>query len=72
MLYMKLQQKLPASMLANYHRWLFENRKIECVEVLREYVVQEAEFHTRALETVQGLSAGRFEKLDTRVMKESP
>ena len=23
MLYMKLQQKLPASMLANYHRWLF-------------------------------------------------
>ena len=72
MLYMKLQQKLPASMLVNYHRWLFENRKIECVAVLCEYVVQEAEFHTRALETVQGLSARRYGKFDTRVMKESP
>ena len=34
------------SMLAKYHEWSFENYKIECVEVLREYVVQEAEFHT--------------------------
>ena len=34
------------SVLANYHQWLFENHKIECVEVLREYAVQEAEFHT--------------------------
>ena len=32
----------------------------------------EAEFHTRALETVQGLSAGRCGKFDTRIMKESP
>ena len=69
MMCMILQQKLPASMLANYHRWLFENHK---VEVLREYIVQEAEFHTTALETVQGLSAGRSSEFDTRVMKESP
>jgi len=39
MLYMKLQQKLPAVMLASYHRWFFENHKLECVEVLQEYVV---------------------------------
>ena len=72
MLYIKLQQKLPATMLASYHRWLFENHKLECVEVLREYVVQEAEFHTRALETVQGLSGQRSGKYDARVLRESP
>jgi len=42
------------------------------VEVLREWAVQEAEFHTRALETVQGLSIPKCGKFDTRVMKESP
>ena len=36
LLYMKLQKKLPASMLTQYHRWIFENHKLESVEVLRE------------------------------------
>ena len=42
------------------------------MEVLREWVVKEAKFHTRALETVQGLSIPKYRKFDTRVMKESP
>ena len=46
---MKLQKKLPASMLTPYHRWIFENHKIESVEVLREWVIQEAEFQIKAL-----------------------
>ena len=53
LLYMKLQKKLPAKMLTNYHRWVFENHKEESV---REWVIQEAEFQARALETVQGLT----------------
>ena len=56
LLYMKLQQKLPASMLTQYHRWIFENHKIESVEVLREWVIQQSEFQIKALETVQGLT----------------
>ena len=56
LLYMKLQKKLPVTMLTNYHRWVFENRKMESVEILREWVIQEAEFQTRALETVQDLT----------------
>ena len=60
LLYMKLQKKLPASMLTHYHWWIFENHKIESVEVLREWVIQEAEFQIKALETVQGLT-GRAE-----------
>ena len=34
MLYIKLQQKLPAARLASYHRWLFETHKLKCVEIL--------------------------------------
>ena len=59
---MKLQKKLPTSMLSHYHRWVFENHKVESVEVLREWFIQEAEFQLRALETVQGLTA----KVDVR------
>ena len=44
LLYMKLQKKLPTTMLAAYHRWIFENRKRESVEVLREWVIQESKF----------------------------
>ena len=39
MLYIKLQKKLPAQMLAAYHRWVFENHRVECVEVLQERVI---------------------------------
>ena len=63
MLYIKLQKKLPAQMLAAYHRWVFENHRVECVEVLREWVIQEAEFHSRALETVQGLTTPNLKSI---------
>ena len=53
-LYNKLQQKLPESMLAQYHRWVFEKRKPESVKSLRELIIQEAEFQIIASETVQG------------------
>ena len=53
---MKLQKKLPTSMLSSYHRWLFEKQKTESVERLREWVLQEAEFQTKALEAVYGLT----------------
>jgi len=53
---MKLQKKLPAAMLTNYHRWVFENHRDESVELLREWVIQKADFQARALETVQGLT----------------
>ena len=66
MLYIKLQKKLPAQMLAAYHRWVFENHRVECVEVLREWVIQEAEFHSRALETVHGLTTPRFGRPEGR------
>ncbi|CAC5373898.1 unnamed protein product [Mytilus coruscus] len=56
-LYNKLQQKMTESMLSRYHRWIFESGKIESVECLREWILQEAEFQTIASETIHGLSA---------------
>ena len=44
LLYMKLQKKLPTSMLTGYHWWIYENHKIESVEILREWVIQETEY----------------------------
>ena len=56
LLYAKLQQKLPETMLARYHRWIYENNKQESVFVLRTWVVQESEFMTIASETVNGFT----------------
>ncbi|KAK3732000.1 hypothetical protein QZH41_005502 [Actinostola sp. cb2023] len=60
-LYSKLQKKMPEQMLAQYHRWIYENRKAECVEILREWIIQEAEFQIIASETVRGISSGATE-----------
>ena len=55
-LYVKLQRKLPETMLTNYHRWLYENDKFESVVTLRDWVIMEAEFHIIAAETIKGIS----------------
>ena len=43
LLYMKLQKKLPASLLTHYHRWIYENHRTESVEVLQEWILRETE-----------------------------
>jgi len=55
-LYAKLQKKMTEQMLAQYHRRVYERSKPECVETLREWVIQEAEFQTIAAETLRGIS----------------
>ena len=54
--YTKLQRKLPESMLARYHRWIFENGQTESVLSLRTWIIQESEFQTIASETVRGFN----------------
>jgi len=66
LLCMKLQKKIPAKMLANYHRWIFEKQK---GETLREWVIQETEFQTRALEAAHGLPTSRPGKFDLKKFK---
>ena len=55
-LYTKLQRKLPESMQARYHRWIFENGQTESVLSLRTWIIQESEFQTIASETVRGFN----------------
>ena len=55
-LYTKVQRKLPETLLARYHRWVYENGQSESVLTLRTWVIQESEFQTVATETVHGLA----------------
>ena len=64
-LYMKMQKKVTSTMLANYNRWVFEQKKVECVETLREWIIQEAEFQTVAAETLCGLIGKRRDSSHT-------
>ena len=57
LLYVNLQSKMPESMLARYHCWIFQKWKDESVEILREWIIQEAEFQTIASEIVRGLAS---------------
>ena len=51
-LYMKIQKKMTSTMLANYNGWMLEQKKVECVETLRERIMQKAEFQTVGPETL--------------------
>ena len=56
-LYISLCKKLNEGMLAQYHRWIFENHRWESVETLKKFVLQEAEFQTVASETIRGVTS---------------
>ena len=55
-LYTMLQRKRPESMLARYHRWIFEHSHLGSVLTLRTWVIEESEFQTVASETVNGVT----------------
>ena len=42
-LYTILQRKLPQSMLANYHRWVYDNNVTQSVASLRQWVILESQ-----------------------------
>ena len=55
-LYCKLRTKLTESMLAKYHRWVFETKTPESVIALKTWVFEESAFQTIASETVHGVT----------------
>ena len=44
---------------------MFEQKKVECVEKVREWIIQEAEFQTVAAETLCGLTGERRDSSHT-------
>ena len=65
-LYIKLQKKIPQVLLSQYHRWLYEKDKVESVQTLREWIIQEAEFQTVAHEAIHGIADVTFKKGNQR------
>ena len=55
-LYGKLRTKLTESMLAKYHRWVFETKTPESVIALKTWVFEESAFQTIASETAHGVT----------------
>ena len=70
-LYIQLQRKLPQSLLARYHRWLFENNVPESVVALQTWVLQESQFQTIASETINGLT-GHTSTSNTHLTQSTP
>ena len=66
-LYTKLQGKMQESMLARYHRWVFEYNKEESGLALREWIMQESGFQIIATETVCVFS-GKFTNAPLRTV----
>lgn len=56
-LYLRLYKKMPVAMLARYHRWIAKNHATESVEILKDWLNQEAVYHTIAHETISGLNS---------------
>ena len=65
-LYIKLQKKILQILLSQYHRWLYEKDKVESVQILRERVIQEAEFQTVAHEAIHGIADVNLKKGNQR------
>ena len=75
-LYTSLQRYLTETMLAQYHRWVFQKNKNESVLTLHEWVLQECEFQVISAETLHGVNNKEVQKtyisdqLDTEHGKE--
>ena len=55
-LYLQLQKKLPNSLLTDFHRWIYANKKAESVISLLEFIELEKSFKTVAEETINGIT----------------
>ena len=55
-LYSRLQQKLPESMLARYHRWISNSRTNESVVAFNTWLFQESQFQTIVSEMVHSVT----------------
>ena len=54
-------QEIKQGMLAQHHRWIFENHRWELVETIKKFVLQEAEFQTVASETIRGVPSSEIQ-----------
>jgi len=56
-LYAIVLEKISQSLLSQYYRWINEKGKLESLEELRQWVVEEAEYQVQASEVKHGVSS---------------
>ncbi|CAB4020872.1 Nucleotide-binding oligomerization domain-containing 2 [Paramuricea clavata] len=72
MLYLFLIEKIPQSMLASFFRWLTEKYKEETLEALSDWMVEDAEFLIRALETREGMATKKNLRTQGHIVVSQP
>jgi len=62
-LYTMSLEKIPEEMLSQYYRWFGERRKLETLEVFKDWLLDETDYRVKAAEAIKGLkpSKKRFE-----------
>ena len=63
--YQQLLQKLSATLLSQYYRWVHEQGRVESVHTLLEWVTRESDFLTTAAETLEGSMEERVPQQQT-------
>ena len=56
-LYVTLLRKLSTTMIAQYMRWIAKEQKVESVESLKQWALEESEYQVIAAETVSGVGS---------------
>ena len=52
-----LVEKIPKTMLSRYFRWASESHRLESLQTLRDWMVEESEYQIKATESTDGLGA---------------
>ena len=65
-LYTIILEKIPERLLTQYYRWLKEHSARESLEVLKDWIAEEAEYQTQASEIKHGFTVEPEERYPTR------
>ena len=66
LLFSLVVEKIPKTMLSRYFRWAFESHRLESLQTLRDWMVEESEYQIKATESTEGLGAKGRQREDDR------
>ena len=66
LLFSLVVEKIPKTMLSRYFRWASESHRLESLQTLRDWMVEESEYQIKAIESTEGLGAKGKQREDDR------
>ncbi|XP_068739158.1 uncharacterized protein [Montipora capricornis] len=66
LLFSLVLEKIPKTMLSRYFRWASESHRLESLQTLRDWMVEESEYQIKATESIEGLGAKGRQREDDR------